>query len=131
MKITAATAWTDKNRALIQLALATATLADIERQVENGAQLFEVHDDNGEVVLAFVLRVDRLACRTVGVVVAAGGNLPGVDLTAVVMPYIERMFYGVDAIAMHTERPGLIRKLAAQGYRTAEIILEKEVQKHG
>lgn len=130
MKIIAA-AWTDKNRALIQLALATATLADIERQVENGAQLFEVHDDNGEVVLAFVLRVDRLACRTVGVVVAAGGSLPGVDLTAVVMPYIESMFYGVDAIAIHTERPGLIRKLAAQGYRTSEIILEKQVQKHG
>jgi len=126
MRITAA-AWTERNRAYIVQALTTATLADIEDQTRNGAQLFEVQDDEGEAVAAFVLRCDRLACRNVGVVVAAGGSLPGVDLTAAIMPYIERMFVGVDAIAVHTARPGLQRKLAPQGFRIKEIILEKEV----
>jgi hypothetical protein len=131
VKIVFAQNWTDCHRAFIATALATATLADIEFQTENGAQLFEVQDDAGQIVAAFVLRVDLLACRTVGVVVAAGGNLPGVDLTAAIMPYIERLFIGIDAITVHTARPGLVRKLAPQGFRPVEIILEKQVQKHG
>lgn len=131
MKIVIAQGWTDCHRAFIATALATATLADIEFQTENGAQLWEVQDDAGQVVAAFVLRVDLLACRTVGVVVAAGGNLPGVDLTAAIMPCIERLFIGIDAITVHTARPGLVRKLAPQGFRPVEIILEKQVQKHG
>jgi len=130
MKIRAAT-WTPANEALIQQALATATLADIKFQVEHGAQLFEVVNDREQVAAAFVLRVDRLACRTIGVIVAAAGAEPGIDLTRSVVPYIEQhMFYGCDAISMHTERPGLVRKMAGLGYRVAEIILEKEVQ-HG
>lgn len=127
MEIRAAAGWSAENEPLIRRALATASLEDIKAQVRDGAQLFEVMHD-GAVVAAFVLRVDRLACRTVGVVVAAGGGLAGVDLTALIMPYIERMFYGCDAIAVHTERPGLARKLSRQGFRTAEIILEKEVK---
>jgi len=130
VKIIAAS-WTDRNRALVSLGLATAALPDIEYQVRNGAQLFELHDDDGEVVAAFVLRVDRRECRNVGVVVAAGGSLPGIDLTAAIMPHIERMFVGCEAIAVHTERPGLVRKLNRQGYRTVEVILEKKVQEHG
>lgn len=128
LTIRAAAAWTPQTEAWIARALATATICDIKRQTENGAQLFEVLNESGGMVAAFVLRVDRLACRTVGVVVAAGGAAEGVDLTAVMMPNIERMFFGCDAIAVHTERPGLLRKLARQGYKTAEIILEKEVK---
>ena len=130
MKITAASEWKPETRQMIASALITATLADIEEQLANGAQLFEVQDEEGRTWAAFVLRVDRLACRNVGVVVAAGGSLPGVDLTATIMPCIERMFYGVHAITVHTARPGLQRKLAPQGYKVSEIILEKEV-KHG
>jgi len=128
LTIRQAAGWTEENAALIASALATATLADIQHQCENGAQLFEVVDAGEAVAAAFVLRVDRLACRNVGVVVAAGGALAGVDLTAEIMPYIERMFYGVDAVSIHTRRPGLLRKLSRQGYATAEIILEKEVK---
>jgi hypothetical protein len=123
-----AASWTEQNEAMIRRALATATLDDIKFQVEHGAQLFEVEDDAGQAVAAFVLRVDRLACRTVGVIVAAGGAAPGVDLTASVVPHIEQnMFVGVDAVSVHTERAGLVKKLSRQGYRVAEIILEKEV----
>jgi len=129
MHVRAAT-WTPANEAMICRALATATLADIKFQVANGAALFEVVDESG-VVAAFVLRVDRLACRTVGVIVAAGGAAPGVDLTAAIVPHIEKnMFYGCDAISLHTERAGLVRKLERQGYRVAEIIMEKRVH-HG
>ena len=127
MQVRAAT-WTEQNEAMIRRALATATLDDIKFQVANGAQLFEVEDGAGGVLAAFVLRVDRLACRTVGVIVAAGGAAPGVDLTASIVPHIEKnMFVGVDAVSVHTERAGLVKKLSRQGYRVAEIILEKEV----
>lgn len=129
--VRAAVAWTAQNEAWIARALATATIADIKHQVRNGAQLFELVNQGGGVVGAFVLRVDTLACRTVGVLVAAGGAVEGVDLTALILPKIETMFYGCDAISVHTERPGLARKLSRQGYRTAEIILEKKVGKHG
>jgi hypothetical protein len=132
MLLVRAASWTEQNEAMICRALATATLEDIKFQVEHGAQLFEVVSEAGEVLCAFVLRVDRLACRTVGVIVAAGGGAAGVDLTAVIVPHIERhMFVGVDAIAVHTERAGLIKKLSRQGYKVAEIILEKEVGNHG
>lgn len=131
LEIRPAGGWSALNESYIRRALATASIGDIKRQVEQGAQLFEVLDEAGDCVAAFVLRVDHLECRSVGVVVAAGGGLAGADLTATLMPHIERMFYGCDAIAIHTERPGLLRKLARQGYRTAEIILEKEVRNHG
>jgi hypothetical protein len=130
MRVRAAT-WTPQNEEMIARALATATLDDIRFQVAHGAQLFEVEDDEGLVVAAFVLRVDRLACRTVGVIVAAGGAAAGIDLTASIVPHIEKhMFVGCDAISVHTERAGLVKKLSRQGYRVAEIILEKEVR-HG
>lgn len=127
LTIRPATAWTAQSEAWIASALATATLDDMKRQTAHGAQLFEVVAANGAIVAAYVLRVDRLACRTVGVVVAAGGALAGIDLTAAIMPHIEKQFFGCDAISLHTARPGLARKLARQGYRTAEIILEKKV----
>lgn len=124
--------WTPVTEAFIAQAVISGGLEDIKRQTERGAKLFAVEADNdGTVVAAFVLRVDHFAGRTVGVVVAAGGAFPGVDLTASLMPHIEQnMFVGVDAIAVHTERTGLVKKLAGQGYSVAEIILEKEV-KHG
>jgi hypothetical protein len=129
--IVRAASWCPLTEAYIAQAVISGGLDDIKRQTANGAQLFAVEAENGAVVAAFVLRVDRYACRTVGVVVAAGGALPGIDLTASIMPHIERhMFVGVDAIAVHTERRGLVRKLEGQGYKVSEIILEKEVT-HG
>lgn len=126
--IRAAAAWTSECEAFIALALASASLDDIKRQTECGAMLFELVADGGAVVGAFVLRVDREACRNVGVVVAAGGGVSGVDLTALIMPTIERMFYGCESIRIHTARPGLLKKLAPQGYKTAEIIFEKSLK---
>lgn len=129
--IVRAASWSPVTESYIERAVISGMLDDIKRQTERGAQLFQVEDESGAVVGAFVLRVDSYACRTVGVVVAAGGDLPGVDLTDAIMPHIERhMFRGVDAIAVHTERRGLVKKLEQQGYKVAEIILEKGVN-HG
>lgn len=119
--------WTPRTEFLISLGLVTATIGDMRRQVDAGAQLFAVMGEGGRQVAAFLLRVDREAARTVGVVVSAGGALDGVDLTALCLPQIEKMFFGCDVIRMHTERPGLVRKLASQGYATSEIILEKRL----
>ena len=127
--IRAADDWTPEAEQYIAAALSTASLDDIKRQVMYGARLFGVYRD-GAMVAAFVLRVDRQACRNVGVVVAAGGGAQGIDLTAQLLPHIETMFYGCETVRVHTERRGLVKKLAAQGYRTEEIILEKRLT-HG
>lgn len=71
----------------------------------------------------FVLRIDG----DEGVIVAAAGGVPGVDLTADVLPHVERMFSGVRRIRIHTSRPGMAKKLTRQGYGAAEIVLFKEL----
>jgi hypothetical protein len=123
-----AAAWTPAHEALIALALCTASIADMREQTDNGAVLFEALDEEGALCAAFILRVDRQVDRTVGVVVACGGNLPGTDLTATLMPHMEQRFIGCDAVRIHTARPGLLRKLGGMGYATAEIIFEKALK---
>lgn len=119
--------WCHITEMYIARALVTATIADMKRQTEAGAQLFALDDEEGAVVGAFLLRVDREAARNVGVVVAAAGGVDEVDLVATMIPMIEKMFYGCDAIRVHTERAGLVRKLGKQGFGVSEIILEKRL----
>lgn len=119
--------WTPEVEAMITSALTTATLDDVKAQVEQGAALFVVQDDDAETVCAFVLRIDRFATYDEGVVVAAGGNAPGVDLTAVVMPWIEKRFTGCKSLRIHTERVGLVKKLVRQGYTGVEYVVKKEL----
>lgn len=121
--------WNPVTKAFIESALSTASIDDMKDQVKTGAQLFKVVDEYMNTVAAFVLRVDYLAHETHGVVVAAGGRAD-VDLTKHVLPVIERMFKGCQKIRIHTERVGLVRKLAAQGYGGVEYVLLKEL-KHG
>lgn len=86
------------------------------------AGLFAVRD-GATLGALFVLRVDG----DEGVIVAAAGGVPGVDLTAEVLPAVERMFSGVRRIRIHTSRPGMAKKLARQGYGAAEVVLFKEI----
>lgn len=112
---------------MIALALIDCDVADIEDQVDcEAAQLFTLHSA-GDMVAAFVLRIDRIGGRNEGVVVAAAGRVPGVDLTALMMPVIEKMFEGCQSVRVHTARPGLGRKLVGMGYRVAELVLRKEI----
>ncbi|GGI16899.1 hypothetical protein GCM10008066_06270 [Oxalicibacterium faecigallinarum] len=121
--------WNPVTEAFIASALSTASIEDIKLQAQNGAVLFAVIDDSENTVAAFVLRVDTLANFSQGVVVAAGGRAD-IDLTKHVLPAIERMFIDCKSVRIHTARVGLIKKLAGQGYRGGEIVLEKELN-HG
>ena len=127
MRIDAA-AWDDSIGAL--LALAVEDVADIRAQVEAGAgKLFRLTRD-GEMVAAFVLRIDRLHGGDDGVIVAAGPAGAGgdVNLTASVLPAIERMFSGCRRVRIHTARPGLGKILGARhGYALQELVLAKVI----
>lgn len=92
-------------------------------QVESGkASLFAV-EVGGEVVGAFVLRVEG----TEGVIVAAAGRLDGVDLAPTILPHAETLFRGCRSVRVHTARPGMAKLLTRQGYAAQEIVLRKEL----
>lgn len=97
------------------------------QQYQHGARLIYVRC-GGVVSGALLLRIDYLPGAVEGVIVAAGCNVPGVDLVADVLPAVERMFGGVDAIRVHTARPGLVKKLRASGYEAVEVVLKKRVE---
>lgn len=119
-------AWCE--RAAQLLAAAVRHVENIERQVQSGnASLFWLDDSTGPVG-AFVLRVDRPASGPEGVIVAAAGRVPGVDLTAAVLPYVESLFRDCVRVRIHTARPGLGAKLAAMGYGLQEAVYSKEIQ---
>lgn len=80
--------------------------------------------EGDSLVARFVLRQDGREA----VLVAAYGDRPGLDLTAWVLPWIERELAGqVDSIRIHTRRRGLVRKLGLQGYGLGEYVLRKEL----
>lgn len=110
-------------------AFTSCTLADIKAQEASGGRLFAVTDETGAAVVALFLRIDELTERKEGVIVGAGGGLSGVDLTAEVLPGIEDIFRqaGCTSMRIHTERTGLVKKLAKQNYTLSEIVLTKEI----
>jgi hypothetical protein len=121
--------WGAEADRLIGLSVQHATPADIRHQVEHGgARLFHIKHA-GTIVGAFVLRVDSLPGGDEGVIVAAAGELQGVDLTASCMPAIESMFINCKTIRYHTATPALARKLSRMGYVPREIVCFKELQK--
>lgn len=110
------------------LAPAVRHVVNLASQVQGGrASLFWLDDANGPVG-AFVLRVENPASGPEGVIVAAAGRLPGVDLTAAVLPYVESLFKDCARIRIHTARPGLGAKLAAMGYGLQEAVYSKVIQ---
>lgn len=117
--------WTPEIEALIQSAITGGSIEDIKRQVKNGAQLWAVLDEDYEAVGAFVLRIDELAGMNEGVLVAGAGRINGVDCTALILPHVEKMFIGCQSMRIHTNRPGLMKKLIAYGYTGSEVILRK------
>lgn len=114
----------------LMLALQHVGLVGIRAQVEAGARLFTVwhgEDDDRKMVGALVLRVDESIEGAEGVIVAAGGRLPGFDFTVDLLPHIETLFRGVRCIRIHTARPGMAAKLAAMGYAPREMVFAKGV----
>jgi hypothetical protein len=91
----------------------------------SGLPLFVARCD-GVPVLAYLLRVDETQHGSEGVIVAAAGNLPGVDLTGRVLPFIEGQL-DCDWLRIHTARAGLGRKLQKQGYAVRETVYAKKI----
>lgn len=97
-------------------------------QVEaDRAALFEVLA-GGAVVGAYVLRTEVIAGRIEGVIVAAGADCPGVEVSTAILPIAEKQFSGVDAIRVHTARPGLLKRLAGAGYEFQEFVIRKKIK---
>lgn len=100
-----------------------AALAGVARQVESGRATAFAADYDGEIVGAFVLRVDG----DEGVIVAAAGDLDGVSLVPLLLRHIEGRFNGCRAIRFHTVRPGLARVMAEHGYKGQEVVMRKDL----
>lgn len=121
--------WSEDAHSLIEWAFPNLSQADaetmrgIKHSVCTGKSTLFIARLSGVAVLAYVLTVEG----TEGVVTVAAGNVPGVDLTAVVLPEIEKKFIGCESIRIHTARPGLAKKLAKQGYAARQIILVKKL----
>lgn len=95
----------------------------------DGAAVFEVEDDAGEVVGAFALNVERRGPGQVVRCVAAGG-LPGANVLPAIVEFVEREArerIGAASIQCETRRLGLVRELLRDGWRVAGYILSKEV----
>jgi len=118
--------WSAAVAAHLAAAETPEALEDLRIQVQCGdARAFRVRK-GGVDVGAYVLRIDETPTGNDGVLLSGAGSA-GVDLTAALIPYIENQFQGVDAIRVPTNRPGLVRKLRAQGYETAAIVMRKEL----
>lgn len=98
---------------------------DYASQIKAGAKLFKV-EQGGAGIGFYLLRIDQTAEGAEGVLVAAVGRAD-FDLTAAIVPVIEKQFYGCRSIRIHTGRPGLAKKLSKAGYHAAEIVLRKSL----
>ena len=116
--------WCDEAAEILTAAVEHCHIADLKLQVENGASLFKL--TQGDLLIGYyVLRVDTLAEHSEAVLVAGAGKHPEIDLTAAIIPVIEKQFTGCKYIRIHTARAGLVKKLTALGYQPQEFVLRK------
>lgn len=120
--------WNMHAAELLALAEAAADLSALAAMVQLGeAYLFHVEDEAGDLLGAYVLRMDRGPFGPEGVVMSAAGRAD-FDLVANILPHVERQFCGAALVRFHTSRPGLIRKAAKQGYRPKEFVMVKDMR---
>lgn len=125
--ITPCIAWLDVAAAWLAGAVDTAEdLRALRLQFESGASLFGVWI-GGACCGAFLLRIDSSMAGPVGVVVAAGGNYPGISLLGAIMPQIEKLFIGCKSLRVHSSRPGIAKPLLGLGFKPSEIVYQKEL----
>ena len=102
-------------------------LAALRTQVEQGiAKLFYFHSD-GELCGAIVLRIDQCGDVSEGVICAAAAELAGIDMTATIIPAVEKMFHGCEVVRFHTSVPAVAKKMARLGYQAEEIVSRKKI----
>lgn len=121
--------WSDEIAEHLQRACIYATRADLKAQADRGAQCYAI-EHAGEVIGAYMLRVDQPMQGPEGVIVAASGHIENVELLETVYPAIEAQFAraGCKTMRIHTARPGIARMMGARGFNMAEIVLSKVLQ---
>lgn len=93
--------------------------------------MFECADDLGAILGRYVLEVQRGADGVVNVqIVVAVGSSPDLDMTKIMMNAIESQaaLIGADWISCQTVRPGLVRKLARQGFAVHATVMRKRMR---
>lgn len=100
------------------------SLGDIIRD----AYAFRALTEEGDTIGAYALRGQNLPGGVVVWLVAGQGGIPGADLTRDLLPVIEGQARGANFLAIQTTRPGLVKKLAAQGYAVGGTIMVKKLQ---
>ena len=119
--------WSDAAEFWIGQAVESHHLPAIRYQVNQDiAQLFYLSSDD-EICGSFVLRIDGYGEAKEGVIVAAAGNLQGIDLMTTCLPAVEKKFIGCSAIRYHTGKPAVAKKMARFGYIADEIVCRKEM----
>jgi len=121
--------WTPAAEHWIAKAVRPDFLGNVRDQVEQGrSSLF--HLEAGDMVVgAIVLRKDQSPVGIEGVIVAAAGQINGIDLTATCMPAIEVLLSDCQSIRYHTDHPAVARKLSSHGFHVDELICRKFI--HG
>lgn len=129
MRLTTRPAAYEEVGALLQRAEAFAP-SGLESAAEwcAGAHCFAVEQDGGKLVGAYALEAVRHAYGTEGVIVAAGGALPGVSLAASILPEAEARLIGCDVVKVQTMRRGLVKLLQARGYHVGGVLLYKRLK---
>ncbi|MBZ0105531.1 MAG: hypothetical protein K8H84_07850 [Sulfuricella denitrificans] len=99
-----------------------AIKADVDR---GDSQLFVCFLD-GAPVSAYVLRVEQKTHGLEGVIVLAAGRLPGENLISGVLPFVLEQLSFCQAVRVHTNRPGLVKRLTQEfGFHVGETVLRK------
>jgi hypothetical protein len=118
--------WSEKAAQILAGALNDCDIADLKKQVETSADLFEVKKDD-ELIGFYVLRIDALEKVNEGVIVAGAGVSKDFNIIDTLLPLIEEQFKNCSAIRVHTNRAGLIKKLNKMGYIPQEFVMRKNL----
>ena len=123
-------AWYPAAEKFLAEAMQVDPLAGVEqlrRLCQNGEAMLYVIKAESYMVAAFVLKVEQKPNGAEGVIVAAGGSMPGVNLMRATLGSIEKLFKGCDSIRVHVTRKGLMRQFARAGYAAREVVFTKAV----
>jgi|GEM_PF-2262106 len=91
-------------------------------------QALGVFSDGGRIGTTFY-KIEHGDLGQEFVILASAGHLPGVDLVAVVLPFMERlaMDMGCSCAAFLTSRLGLVKKTAGLGYSLGQTAMRKSL----
>lgn len=103
-------------------------LGSMEACLQRG-RLFDVKVD-GVTVARYALEFMQCDQGAQVFITAAAGNLPGADLVATLVPYIEGQAgqAGADAVTINTRRRGLVKKLQREGWTLDAYVMRKKIK---